>query len=89
LTKNPLIYGVSYFNFGGFVAFWGAKPTKAPVAMGLISNRSLFRKLYHQTMPTGKLAFWMLSSDYNILHLTVIAMNNFIQYTHCRAVQTF
>jgi len=20
--KNPLIYSVSYFNFGGFVAFW-------------------------------------------------------------------
>jgi len=26
LTKNPLIYSVSYFNFGGFLAFWGAKP---------------------------------------------------------------
>jgi len=23
LTKNPLIYSVSYFNFGGFVAFLG------------------------------------------------------------------
>jgi len=46
LTKNPLICSVSYSNFRGLVAFWGAKPTKAPVAMGLINNRRLFRKLY-------------------------------------------
>jgi len=23
LTKNSLIYSVSYFNFGGLIAFWG------------------------------------------------------------------
>jgi len=38
-------------NFGGFVAFCGTKPTKAPVAMGLVTNRRPFRKLYYQTMP--------------------------------------
>jgi len=53
LTKNPLIYSVSYFNFGGLVAFWGAKPTKAPVATELVTNRRLFRKLYYQTMQSG------------------------------------
>jgi len=52
LTKNPLVYGVSYFNFGGLGACWGAKPTKAPVVTGLVTNRRLFRKLYYQTMPT-------------------------------------
>jgi len=31
----------------------------------------------------------MFSSDYNVLRLTVIAMNNFIQYTHCQAAQSF
>jgi len=31
----------------------------------------------------------MLSSDYNVLRSTVIAMNNFIQYTHCQAVQPY
>jgi len=51
LTKNPLIYSASYFNFGGFVAFLGVKPTKAPVPTGLVTNRRLFRKLYYQTMP--------------------------------------
>jgi len=31
LTKIPLVYGVSYFNFGGLGAsFGGAKPSKAP-----------------------------------------------------------
>jgi len=53
LTKNLLVYSVSYFNFWGLVAFWGAKPTKAPVATGLITNGYLFRKLYYQTMPAG------------------------------------
>ena len=40
-------------------------------------------------MPGGTQAFWMLSSDYNVLRSTVIAMKNFIQYTHCQAVQPF
>jgi len=31
----------------------------------------------------------MLSSDYNVLRSTVIAMNKFIQYTHYQAVQPF
>ena len=31
----------------------------------------------------------MLSSDYNVLRSIVIVMNNFIQYTHCQAVQPF
>ena len=38
--KNPLIYNGSYFNFGGLVAFLGAKPTKAPVATGLNTSIS-------------------------------------------------
>jgi len=33
--------------------YLGAKLTKTPVAMGLVTNRRLFRKLYHQTMPAG------------------------------------
>jgi len=84
-----MIYSVSYFNFGRFTAFWGAEPTKAPVATGLITNRRLFRKLYYQTMPAGTLGFWMLSIDYNVLRWTVVAMNNFIQCIHCQAVQPF
>jgi len=31
----------------------------------------------------------MLSSDYNVVRSTVIALNNFIQYSHCEVVQTF
>jgi len=31
----------------------------------------------------------MLNSDYNVVRSTVIAMNNFIQCTHCQAVQPF
>jgi len=31
----------------------------------------------------------MLNSDYNVLCWTVIAMNNFIQCSHCQAVQPF
>jgi len=34
-------------------ALFGAKPTKDPVAMRLITNRHLFRKLCYQTMPGG------------------------------------
>jgi len=31
LTKTPLVYSVSFFNFGGFGALFGwAKPSKAP-----------------------------------------------------------
>jgi len=51
--KNPLIYSVSYFNFGVLVACLGSKPTKDPVATGLVTNRRLFRKLYYQIMPAG------------------------------------
>jgi len=46
LTKNPLIYSVSYFNFEGFVAFLGGLAHQCPVATGLVTNRRLFRKLY-------------------------------------------
>jgi len=45
LTKNPLVYSVSYLNVGDLWFFWGAKPTKAPMATGLVTNRYLFRKL--------------------------------------------
>jgi len=31
----------------------------------------------------------MLNSDYNVLRSTVIVMNNFIQCSHCEAVQPF
>ena len=31
----------------------------------------------------------MLSNDYNVSRSTVIAINNFIQYSHCQAVQPF
>jgi len=30
-----------------------------------------------------------ISNDYNVLSSTVVAMNNFIQYIHCQAVQPF
>jgi len=36
LTKSPLIYSVSYFNFGVLeLCFGGLSPPKAPVATGL------------------------------------------------------
>jgi len=35
LIRTPLIYGISYFNWGLDVLFGGTKPTKAPVATGL------------------------------------------------------
>jgi len=31
----------------------------------------------------------MLSSDYKVLRSTVIALNNFFQYSHCQVVQQF
>jgi len=31
----------------------------------------------------------MLSSDYKVLRSTVIALSNFIQYSHCEVVQSF
>jgi len=31
----------------------------------------------------------MLTSDYNLLRWNVIALNNFIQYSHCQVVQPF
>jgi len=40
-------------------------------------------------MPAGTKVFWMLSSDCNVLRSTVIAMNNFIQCSHCQPVQPF
>jgi len=40
-------------------------------------------------MPGGISAFWMLSSDYNVLRLTVIALKNFIQCSHCQVAQLF
>jgi len=55
----------------------------------MVTNRRLFRKLYYQTMPGGTYVFWMLSSDYNVLRSTAIALNKFIQYSHCQVVQPF
>jgi len=55
----------------------------------MVTNRRLFRKFYYQTMPGGTYAFWMLRSDYNVLRSTAIALNNFIQYSHCQVVQPF
>jgi len=40
-------------------------------------------------MPAGTQASWMLSSDYNVLRSTVVAMNNFIQCSLCQAAQPF
>jgi len=40
-------------------------------------------------MPGGTYAFWMLSSDYNVLRSAVIVLNNSIQYSHCQVVQPF
>jgi len=40
-------------------------------------------------MPGETQAFWMLSSDYKVLRSTVIALSNFIQYSHCEVVQSF
>jgi len=33
--------------------------------------------------------FLLLSSDYNVVSSTVIALNNFIEHTHCHVVQLF
>jgi len=73
----------SYFTLGGLEAlFGGISPPKFPGATGLVTNRRLFRKLYYQTIPGGTSAFSLLSSDY-VLRSTLIALNNFIQYSHC------
>jgi len=45
--------------------------------------------MHYQTQPGGTSAFLMLSIDYNVLSSTVIALNNFIQYSHCQVVQLF
>jgi len=65
-----------------------AKPTKDPVATGLVTNRRLFQKLYDQTIPavtyrpSGCLT---VITSYNVLRSTVIAMNNFVQCNYCQA----
>jgi len=69
-------------------ALFEGKTTKVPVVMGLITNRRLFRLCY-QTIPGRIEAFWMLNSDCNVLRLTIIALNNFIQYSHCQVVPPF
>jgi len=55
----------------------------------MVTSRRLFRKLFYQTMLGGTYAFRMLGSDYNVLRSMAIALNNFIQYSHCQVVQPF
>jgi len=50
-ANHPLIYSVSHFTLGDWSFVCGAKPTKPPVATGLVANSRLFQKLYYQTMP--------------------------------------
>ena len=41
LTKTPLIYSVSCFNFEGFGALYGgSKPTKSPRSDGTVFNKT-------------------------------------------------
>jgi len=51
-----------------------------------VTNRRLLRKLHHQTLPRRKSVFLLLSSGYNVFISKVIALNNFIQYSHCNLV---
>jgi len=82
-TSTELVFHFSHWGDWSFVC--GAKPTKAPVAPGLVTNSRLFRKLHYQTMPGRTL----LSSDCKVLRSTVIALNNVIQYSHCLIVEPF
>ena len=45
--------------------------------------------MHYQTPPGGTSAFLMLSTDYNVLSSRLIALNNFIQCSHCQVVQLF
>jgi len=45
--------------------------------------------MHYQTLQDGSSAFLMLSTDYNVLSSRLIALNNFIQYSHCQVVQLF
>jgi len=84
-----LIYSVSYWQ-GLELCLEGYAHQIPPWRRDcMVTNRCLFRKLYYQTMPGGTFAFWMLSSDYNVLRSTATALNNFIQYSHCQVVQPF
>jgi len=55
LTKPPLIYNVSYFNFGGLgVSFRGLSLPKPPVATGL-AQTYFFHKTKFVTLEKNKL----------------------------------
>jgi len=54
-----------------------------------VTNKRLFRKLNYQTPPGGASAFILLSSNYKVLNMRIIALNNVIQYSHCHVVQLF
>jgi len=54
-----------------------------------VTIRRLFRKLHYQTLPRMTFVFLLLSSGYNVLSSKVIALNNYIQYSHCQVVQLF
>ena len=54
-----------------------------------VTNRRLFRKLHHQTLPRRTSVFLLLNSGYHVSVLKVIALNRFIQYSHCQVVQLF
>jgi len=43
------VFHISNWGFGAL--FVVVKPTKPPVATGLVTNRRLFWKLYYQTIP--------------------------------------
>jgi len=56
LTKIHLFMVVT-FHIGACSFVWGAKPTKALLGDGTVTNRRPFRKLYYQTMSGGTQAF--------------------------------
>jgi len=68
------------FHIAGASSFvWGAK------------TRGIKTGYQHTSVSQagGTLAFWLLSTDYNVFGSTEIVLNNFIQYSRCRIVQLF
>jgi len=50
LTKNPLIYSVSYFNFGVCSFLGGLSPPKPPWRRDWLPTDVYFENWYYQTM---------------------------------------
>jgi len=77
LTKNPLIYSVSYFTLGLGVCFW-------------LPTDICFENCITKPCQVGHRPFECPPLiTINVLRSTVIALNNFIQYSHWQVVQPF